>query len=73
MNATESILADTSLRIEPNRRRIRGMWHGRTVIDTTASLLVWEHPYYPAWYIPLDDLRGDLVVNGETFASSRRG
>ncbi|MDX2381736.1 MAG: DUF427 domain-containing protein [Acidimicrobiia bacterium] len=63
----------SDLRIELNHRRIRGMWRGQTVVDTTASRFVWEHAYYPAWYIPSEDIAGELVANGETFESARRG
>lgn len=65
--------ATTAIRIEPNPRRLRGMWRGRVVLDTTESRLVWEHPYYPSWYVPVGDVDGELVANGETFDSSRRG
>lgn len=65
--------ADNALRVEPNPRRIRGIRQGRTVLDTTRSRFVWEHPYYPAWYVPIGDVDGELVANGETFDSSRRG
>jgi uncharacterized protein (DUF427 family) len=63
----------TNVRIEPNPRRIRGLSRGRTVVDTTAARLVWEHAYYPAWYVPIDDVDAELVANGEAFDSSRRG
>jgi uncharacterized protein (DUF427 family) len=73
--ATSAPATDTTaeIRIEPNLRRIRGTWRGRTVVDTTHSRFVWEHRYYPSWYVPLADLHGELVANGDTFTSSRRG
>lgn len=61
------------LRIEANHRRIRGTAGGRTVVDTIAGLLVWEHPYYPAWYVPVADVDAELVANGTTFRSRSRG
>jgi uncharacterized protein (DUF427 family) len=63
----------TDVRVEPNPRRIRGVWRGRPVVDTTAAKFVWEHPHYPAWYVPREDVLGEFVDNGATFESSRRG
>lgn len=44
------------VRIEPAPKWIRGMIGDRTVVDTRAAQLVWEHPYYPWWYIPESDV-----------------
>jgi len=30
------------------------------------SVLVWEVPYYPAYYVPLADVRAALEPDGET-------
>ncbi|MDH4171401.1 MAG: DUF427 domain-containing protein [Acidimicrobiia bacterium] len=61
------------IRIEPNPKWVRGLHGGRTVVDSRRSRFVWESPYYPAWYFPLDDVRAELVPNGETVRSPRRG
>jgi uncharacterized protein (DUF427 family) len=42
-------------------RRIRILFNGVYVADTTAALFVWEHPYYPYYYVPLSSFaRGVL-------------
>lgn len=61
------------VRIEPNPKWIRGVRNGRTVVDSRAVRLVWEIPYYPAWYVPVDDVHADLVANGTTLRSPSRG
>lgn len=61
------------VRIEPNPKWIRGTLQGRTVVDSTTVQLVWEVPYYPAWYIPVDDLDAQLEPNGRSFRSPSRG
>jgi len=63
----------TRIRIEPNPKWIRGVHGGRTLVDSKDSRLVWEVPYYPAWYFPVDAVQGDLVPNGEVQRSPRRG
>jgi len=44
--------------------------HRRRLRD---ALWVWEHEYYPQWYVPLADVAGALVVNGDTFDGGSRG
>jgi len=44
------------VRIEPAPKWIRGTIGDRTVVDTRRAQLVWEHEYYPWWYIPADDV-----------------
>lgn len=61
------------LRIEPSPKRIRGYKAGRLVLDTTDALLVWEIPYFPWWYVPVADVRGELKPNGEVLRSPQRG
>lgn len=48
-------------RIEPAPRRIRGYLGDALVFDTTAARYVWEVPYYPQYYIPLDDVRSEFL------------
>ena len=50
--------------VEPTRKRIRVLLGGELVADTTAALLVWENPYYPAYYIPAADVRAELIPAG---------
>lgn len=61
------------VRVEPNPRRIRGVVDGATVFDSTHVRFVWEHRYFPAWYVPLTDVAGELVPNGRTVESEVRG
>ena len=48
-------------RIEPAPRRVRGYLGDSLVFDTTAARYVWEVPYYPQYYIPLDDVRSKFL------------
>lgn len=56
-----------------NHRWIRGRIGDTTVIDTIDALLVWEHPYYPHWYIPIDDVAGEVRPTGATTPTDDRG
>jgi uncharacterized protein (DUF427 family) len=48
-------------RIEPAPRRVRGFLGSQLVFDTTSARYVWEVPYYPQYYVPLADVRGELL------------
>lgn len=49
--------------IEPAPRRVRGVFAGRTVFDTSNASYVWERPYYPQYYIPRVDVATDLLLD----------
>ncbi|WP_371494001.1 DUF427 domain-containing protein [Kitasatospora sp. NBC_00374] len=52
--------------VEPVPRRIRAVLGGETVLDTVRASYVWEHAHYPQYYIPLADVRTDLLVPQDT-------
>ena len=61
------------VRIEPGGKRVRAFLGGEVVADTTRPVLVWEVPYYPAYYVPLADVRAELRADGGTVHSPSRG
>ena len=50
-----------TVRTEPGVKRIRVYLAGRLVADTRHPTLVWEIPYYPAYYLPLRDVTAELT------------
>jgi uncharacterized protein (DUF427 family) len=61
------------VRVEPSAKRVRAFLGGELVVDTTHPLLVWEVPYYPTYYLPVADVRAELVATGATDHSPSRG
>jgi len=59
--------------VEPVPRRVRAVLDGRVVIDTTAARYVWEWPYYPQYYLPIDDVTPDVLVDEGHEEHLRRG
>ena len=54
-----------SLRYEPTPRRIRAELAGKTVLDSTAAMLVWEPGrVVPQYAVPIDDIAADLTEAG---------
>jgi uncharacterized protein (DUF427 family) len=62
-----------TVRTEPSAKRIRAYLAGRLVADTRHPVLVWEIPYYPAYYLPLGDVSAELKETGATEHSPSRG
>ena len=61
------------VRLEPGAKRVRAFLGGEVVVDTARPVLVWEMPYYPAYYVPLADVRAELEPDGGSVHSPSRG
>ncbi|MEV0704303.1 DUF427 domain-containing protein [Saccharopolyspora sp. NPDC050389] len=53
-------------KIQRSPKRVRTYLGGRLVADTRRPMLVWEHPYYPTYYLPAEDVRAELRPTGGT-------
>jgi uncharacterized protein (DUF427 family) len=72
MNDYPAMIAPVN-HVQPVPRRIRAFLGGEKVLDTTRALYVWEWPYYPQYYIPLADVRRDLLIPGGHTQQTGRG
>jgi uncharacterized protein (DUF427 family) len=61
------------VRVEPGLKRVRAFLGGAPVFDTVRPLYVWEHPSYPAYYIPRADVLADLEPVDRREHSPSRG
>jgi len=61
------------VKVEQWHKRVRAYLGGELVADTISPLLVWEIPNYPAYYIPVGDIRAKLIPTGATEHSPSRG
>src|SRR5260370_40288890 len=60
--------------VEHGLKRVRAYLGGEVVADTAHPRLVWEVPYYPAYYFPAEDVRTELLAPTSTVTHSpRRG
>ena len=50
------------VKVEPGQKRVRAMLAGTVIADTRRPLLVWEIPNFPAYYLPVSDIRSDVLV-----------
>lgn len=49
-------------RVEPTARRIRVIFNGVTIADTTRAFRVLETSHPPVYYIPPEDVRAEVLV-----------
>jgi uncharacterized protein (DUF427 family) len=56
--------------IEPGPKRVRVYLAGELVADTTHARMVWEVPYFPQYYIPVEDVRTDRLEPTDTTTHS---
>jgi uncharacterized protein (DUF427 family) len=61
------------VRVETSPKRVRVLLGGQLVADSYEPWLVWEVPYYPAYYLPVKDVQAELVPTGRTEHSPSRG
>src|SRR5215475_15575374 len=72
----EDAMSETRERVhvENGPKRVRTYLGGEIIADTKCLKLVWEVPYYPAYYFPREDVRMErLTPNGHTQRSPSRG
>lgn len=67
----ERLLAQGPVKTLRTPKRVRIQFGSSIVADTTSALYVWEHDYYPFYYLPLTAFREGVLHNpGEEAASS---
>jgi uncharacterized protein (DUF427 family) len=70
----ETIATRGRVRVEHGAKRVRAYLGGELVAETIRPLLVWEKPYYPAYYFPVSDVRTELLeADGGIAHSPSRG
>jgi uncharacterized protein (DUF427 family) len=59
--------------VEPAPRRVRGFLGHELIFDTTSARYVWEIPYYPQYYIPVEDIDPRFLAGEGVQQNTRRG
>jgi uncharacterized protein (DUF427 family) len=53
---------DYKIRFEPSPRRVRVVFNGAVVADSSRAMLMHETKHLPVYYFPLDDIRQDVIA-----------
>src|ERR1700748_2165318 len=62
-----------TVKTEAGGKRVRAYLGGRLVADSRHAVMVWEIPYYPAYYLPAGDVTAELTATGKNEHSPSRG
>ena len=57
---------EARIAILPLTRRVRAVFGGRTVVDSTAGLILFEHDHLPVYYFPVEDIDAEVLVASDT-------
>ncbi|KAH7407430.1 hypothetical protein BKA64DRAFT_666557 [Cadophora sp. MPI-SDFR-AT-0126] len=58
----EKLTSEGPHKVEATPRRVRGLLGGKYIFDTLEAKYVWEHPYYPYFYIPVTEFSEEVKV-----------
>jgi hypothetical protein len=48
-----NLITTGPVKAEPTPRRVRALFNGTYLFDTTSALHVWEHKYFPQFWVPI--------------------
>jgi uncharacterized protein (DUF427 family) len=58
---TSEAISTQRVRLEPNQRRVRVVFGGEVVADSSRTLYLFETGHLPVYYFPRDDVRFELL------------
>ncbi|TID23432.1 Duf427 domain protein [Venturia nashicola] len=66
----EHMLNNGPRKVSPTSRRVRVLFNNTYIVDTTEATHVWEHDYFPEYYVPTRSLQNCDYVSQEDFSIS---
>lgn len=62
-----NLVKNGPVKVESTSRRVRALYNGVFLFDTTSAVHVWEHKYFPQFWIPLSSIAPNVLVKGDAF------
>jgi hypothetical protein len=60
-----SLIKSGPVKVESTPRRVRGIFDGIFLFDTTSAKWVWEHKYFPQFWIPISAVTPGVLIKGK--------
>jgi len=60
-----TLLTTGPVKIESTPRRVRALFDGKFLFDTTSAKHVWEHKYFPQFWIPITAVTPGVLTKGK--------
>ena len=61
----QNLLEKGPHKVEGTSRRVRGLYDSVYVFDTTEARHVWEHPYFPYFYVPTTIVKDGVLTKND--------
>jgi len=62
-----TLITSAPHKIESTPRRVRALFAGTFLFDTTSAKHVWEHKYFPQFWVPLSSVVPGVLSKGAAF------
>ncbi|KAF2181019.1 DUF427-domain-containing protein [Zopfia rhizophila CBS 207.26] len=69
----QRLVIDGPHKYQATPRRVRALLNGKYAFDTIDAYLVWEHPYYPQFYIPTTSFTSHAILAKSSPISGTNG
>ncbi len=64
---TNNLIQNGPFKIESTPRQVRALFDGVFLFDTTSAKHVWEHKYFPHFWVPKSSIKLELLSRGPAF------
>lgn len=65
----DRLLKNGANKVLPTARRVRVVFNQTTIVDTTKAVWVWEHEWYPQFYIPSSEIKDSTLNDSQSIKS----
>ncbi|RFU27440.1 hypothetical protein B7463_g8898, partial [Scytalidium lignicola] len=66
-----TLVSNGPVKLEITPRRVRGLLDGVWLFDTIEARHVWEHKYFPQFWVPLKSVTEGVLTKGDAFDSDK--
>jgi hypothetical protein len=65
----QKLISSGPHKVELTPRRVRALFDGAYLFDTTSARHVWEHQYYPQFWVPATSFAPGVLTKGKAVGS----
>jgi hypothetical protein len=65
----DRLLKNGAHKVLPTARRVRVVFNQATIVDTTKAVWVWEHEWYPQFYVPSSEIKDSTLIDSQSVKS----
>ncbi|KAH8808105.1 hypothetical protein F5884DRAFT_752658 [Xylogone sp. PMI_703] len=66
-----TLISNGPVKQEETPRRVRALFDGVWVVDTIEARHVWEHKYFPEFWVPVKSVKEGVLTKGEAYDAEK--